>query len=55
MTLFFVYVSVSEKTTTYILTGVVCIAAIIIVWTIGYIKSSKYEKNEIKRMIAKDL
>jgi uncharacterized membrane protein len=55
MTMLFVYLSVSEKTTTYILTGVACIAAIIIVWVIGYAKSSKYEKETIDRMKAKDL
>ena len=55
MTMLFVYLSVSEKTTTYILTGVTSIAAIIIVWTIGYIKSSKYEKDEIEHMKSKDL
>ena len=51
----FIAISFLEKTTQYIVTGIICIAAIIIVWFIGYVKSAKYEKSEIDRMKAKDI
>ena len=44
-----------ERTTEYILTGIVCVAAILITWGIGYFKSAKYEKAELDKMKAKDI
>lgn len=55
MTALFITISFLEKTTEYAITGVICIAAIIIVWFIGYFKSTKYEKSEIDKMKAKDI
>ena len=55
MTVLFLAISVLEKTTEYIGTGILCVAAIVIVWFIGYFKSAKYEKSEIDKMKAKDL
>ena len=55
MTVLFITISLWEKTTEYIITGIICVAAIIIVWFIGYFKSAKYEKSEIEKMKAKDI
>ena len=50
MAVLFIAISFLEKTTQYIITGIICIAAIIIVWFIGYVKSAKYEKSELDRI-----
>ena len=55
MTALFITISFLEKTTEYAITGAICIIAIIIVWFIGYFKSTKYEKSEIDKMKAKDI
>lgn len=55
MTALFIAISFLEKTTEYIITGIICVVAIIIVWFIGYFKSTKYEKSEIDKMKAKDI
>ena len=55
MTMLFVAISFLEKTTEYITTGIICAAAITIVWFIGYFKSAKHEKSELDRMKAKDI
>ena len=55
MTALFIAISFLEKTTQYVITGVICILAIVIVWFIGYVKSTKYEKSEIDKMKAKDI
>lgn len=55
MTVLFIIISFYEKTTEYVVTGVVCVAAVIVVWFIGYSKSRKYEKSEIDKMKTKDL
>ncbi len=55
MTALFITISLREKTTEYIITGIICLVAIIIVWFIGYSKSAKYEKSEIDKMKAKDI
>lgn len=51
----FTTISLWKKTTEYISTGIICVAAIIIVWFIGYFKSAKYEKSEIDKMKVKDI
>ena len=55
MTALFITISFLEKTTEYVITGIICVAAIIIVWFIGYFKSARYEKSEIDKMKAKDI
>ena len=55
MTALFITISFMEKTTEYVITGIICVVAIIIVWFIGYFKSAKYEKSEIDKMKAKDI
>ncbi len=55
MAALFITISYTEKTTEYILTGIVCVAAILITWGIGYFKSAKYEKSELDKMKAKDI
>lgn len=55
MTALFITISFLEKTTEYVITGIICVAAIIIVWFIGYFKSARYEKSEIGKMKAKDI
>lgn len=55
MTALFITISFWEKTTEYAITGFICVVAIIIVWFIGYFKSTKYEKSEIDKMKAKDI
>ena len=54
-TALFITISFLEKTTEYVITGIICVVAIIIVWLIGYFKSTKYEKSEIDKMKAKDI
>lgn len=44
-----------EKTTEYVLTGLLCVAAILITWIMGYLKSAKYEKSALDKMKAKDI
>ena len=55
MAALFITISFLEKTTEFVITGIICVAAIIIVWFIGYFKSAKYEKSELDKMKAKDL
>ena len=55
MTALFITISFLGKTTEYVITGIICVVAIIIVWFIGYCKSAKYEKSEIEKMKAKDI
>lgn len=55
MTALFITISFLEKTTEYVVTGIICVVAIMIVWFIGYFKSAKYEKSEIDKMKAKDI
>ena len=55
MTALFITISFMEKTTEYVITGIICVVAIIIVWFIGYFKSAKYEKSEIDKMKVKDI
>ena len=54
-TALFIAISFWKKTTEYITTGIICVAAMIIVWFIGYLKSAKYEKSEIDKMKAKGI
>ena len=55
MTALFLAISFLEKTAEYVITGIICTAAIMIVWFIGYLKSAKYEKSELDKMKAKDI
>ena len=55
MTALFITISFWEKTTEYVITGIICVVAITIVWFIGYFKSTKYEKSEIDKIKAKDI
>ena len=55
ITALFITISFLNKKTEYVITGIICIASIIIVWFIGYFKSTKYEKSEIDKMKAKDI
>lgn len=55
MTALFITISFWTKTTEYVITGIICVVAIVIVWFIGYFKSAKYEKSEIDKMKAKDI
>lgn len=55
MTALFIAISILEQTTEYVVTGIVCVAAMVIVWVIGYCKSAKYEKSEMDKMKAKDI
>lgn len=54
-TALFMTISFFEKTTEYVVTGIICVAAIIIVWFIGNFKSVKFQKSEIDKMKAKDI
>src|SRR5699024_11743659 len=53
MTALFIAISFLEKTTEYVATGAACVAAIVIVWFIGYFQSAKYEKSEMEKMKAR--
>lgn len=44
-----------EKDILVLRSGIIGVIVIIIVWVIGYLKSSKYEKDEIDKMKTKDL
>jgi len=44
-----------EKDISVLCSGIIGVIAIIIVWVIGRLKSSKYEKHEIDKMKTKDL
>ena len=55
MTALFITISFWEKTTEYVITGIICVVDFTIVCFIGYFKSSKYEKSEIDKMKAKDI
>lgn len=55
MVLLFILITCMEKTTEYVLTGLLCVAAILITWVMGYLKSAKYEKSALDKMKAKDI
>lgn len=51
----FILISLAEKTTEYVVTGILCVIAIVIVWAAGYVKSARHEKAALDRMKVKDL
>jgi len=47
--------SYEGKTLAYVGIGAGCIGALVVVWSMGYVKSSKYEKDELESMKKKDI
>jgi len=44
-----------EKDVSILRSGIIGVIAVIVVWGIGYLKSTKFEKEEIDKMKTKDL
>ena len=55
MAALFVSISLAGKTTEYVVTGLLCVIAIVIVWAVGYAKSARHEKAQLDKMKARDL
>ena len=51
----FVYLSVTEETTGYIVQGIICVVAVAVVWLLGYRKAVRFERSELERMKKRDL
>lgn len=47
--------SVMEHTSRYLGPAVGCVAALAVVWAIGYARSARYQKAQLDRMKARDI
>lgn len=55
MAALFIVMSIMDRTTEYVFTGLACVACISAAWGIGASKASQREKAELDKMKAKDL